>query len=61
MGKKTPYYHNIRFFFTQDKSILKCSYVLKGTIYGKIWHQINVMTFISWGFWPVKLQNSIQT
>ena len=26
-------------FFTQDKSILKCSYVLTGTTYGKLWHQ----------------------
>ena len=24
---------------TQDKSILKYSYVLKGTVYGKLWHQ----------------------
>ena len=29
----------MRFFFTQDKSILKCFYVLKGTIYEKLWHQ----------------------
>ena len=37
--KKTPYFHNMRFFFTQDKSIHKYSYVLKGTIYGKIWYK----------------------
>ena len=37
--KKSPYYHNIRIFFTEDNSIFICSYDLKGTIYGKLGHQ----------------------
>ena len=37
--KKTPYYHNMSIFFTQNKSMLKFSYVLKGETYGKLWYQ----------------------
>ena len=59
--KKTPYYHNTSILFTQDISILKCSYVLKGVTYGRLWYQNNRCDVYFHGFGPVKLQNSMKT
>ena len=51
MKYKTPYYQKMRFFFTEDKSILKSSYVLKGTVHIENYDiKINVVTFIFMGF-----------
>ena len=59
--KKTPYYHNTSNFFTQDISILKCSYVLKSAAYGKLLYQnkYSDVNFHVVVFLPLKLQNSI--